>query len=182
MTTGWLGAASRCGRYLRCRGCRGLPGRGCLLGVDRVAGGGEVHRGRVGLRVLSIFRGDPVRMTFLPAGIALGELFVQLPRVEEDERRKLDRAGRGVDGAGEPGLDEQRKQPAMVQVSVGQEHRIEGGWVIRERDPVADGFVRAALEHAAVDQDARPVRLEQELGTGDGGRATEKVDLHGSPW
>ena len=48
-----------------------------------------------------------------------------------------------------------------------------------ERDPVADRLVRAALEHAAVDQDPGPLGLEEELRTGDGGRATQEVDLHG---
>ena len=70
----------------------------------------------------------------------------------------------------------------MVQVCVGQDDRIELARVERERDPIPDRLVRAALEHPAVDEHARPFGDEQELGTGDGGRATEEVDLHSGEW
>ena len=82
-------------------------------------------------------------------------------------------------GPREPALDEERQQAAMVQVGVGQHDRVETLRVEAERDPVADGLVRAPLEHAAVDQDPGPFGLEEELRTGDGGRATQEVDLHG---
>ena len=62
---------------------------------------------------------------------------------------------------------------------MGQQDGVELGRVERERDPVADRLVRAALEHAAVDEDARALGDEQELRAGDGGRAAEEVDLHG---
>ena len=45
----------------------------------------------------------------------------------------------------------------MVEVGMRQQDGVEIPGLERERDPVADRFVRAALEHAAIDQDARPL-------------------------
>ena len=68
----------------------------------------------------------------------------------------------------------------MVEVGVRQQDGVERRRVERERDPVADRLVRAALEHAAVDEDRGLLGGEQELRAGDGRRATEEVDLHGA--
>ena len=70
----------------------------------------------------------------------------------------------------------------MVQVGVRQEHGVKLGGFEGEWDPVADRFVRASLEHPAVDEDAGLLRDEQELRAGDGGRATQEVDLHRGVW
>ena len=67
----------------------------------------------------------------------------------------------------------------MVEMGVGQQDRVELGRLERERDPVPDRFVRAALEHPAVDQDPGAIGDEQELRAGDGGRAAEELDVHG---
>ena len=76
------------------------------------------------------------------------------------------------------GLHEEREQPAMVEVGVGQQHGVEGRGVEIERDPVADRLVRAALEHPAVDEDPRLAGLEQVLRARDGRGSAEEVDLH----
>jgi len=65
-------------------------------------------------------------------------------------------------------------------MGVGQEDRVEGCRVEPEGDPISDGLVGTALEHAAVDQDAGALGDEQELGAGDGRRPAEEVDLHGA--
>ena len=75
-------------------------------------------------------------------------------------------------------LDEQRQQPAMVEMGVGQQHGVERRRVVCERDPVADRLVRAALEHPAIDEDPGAARVEQVLRAGDGRRATEEVEVH----
>ena len=147
-------------------------------GLAGLAGRREVDRGVVLVGFLAVVGRDLVRVALLPAGLALGELLVELAGVEQDERGQLDRAGGGVDPAAIALLDQQRQQPAMVEVGVGQQDRIELARVERERDPVADRLVRAALEHPAVDEDPRPVGVEQELGPGDGRGATEEVDVH----
>ena len=61
---------------------------------------------------------------------------------------------------------------------MGQQDRVELGRVEGERDPVADRLVRAALEHAAVDEDLRALGDQQELRAGDGGGAAEELDVH----
>ena len=144
-----------------------------------LSGGGQLDRRLVLVGFAPVVGRDLVGVALLPAGLALGELLVQLPRVEEDQGRQLDGARRGVDRAAVAALDQQRQQAAMVEVRVGQQHRIEVRRIERERDPVADRFVRAALEHPAVDEDARPGGLEEELRAGDRGRATEEADVHG---
>jgi len=128
------------------------PGR-CAL---RVARGGEVDGGLVLVGLLLVVGGDGVGVTLLPARLALGELLVELARVEEDEAGQLDRPGGGVDGASVAVLDEEREEAAMVEMGVGQQDGVELLRVVRERDPVADRFVGAALEHPAVDEDLRP--------------------------
>ena len=131
---------------------------------------------------LSVFDRRLFRMAGLEAGIALRELFVELPRVEQDQRSELHRPRGRVDL---PAVT--RASPAAEGARNGRDERGSAGphrgrRVVGERDPVADRFVRAPLEHAAVDEDAGAARLEQELRPGDGRRATEKVDLHGCTW
>ena len=67
----------------------------------------------------------------------------------------------------------------MVEMRVGQQDGVELVRVEREGHAVADRFVRAALEHPAVDEDAGLGGLEEVLGAGDGRGAAEEVDLHG---
>ena len=131
------------------------------------------------VRRLGVFDRGLFRMARLEAGVALGELLVELAGVEQDERGELDRPRGRVDLARVPGLHQQREEPAMVEMGVGQQDRVEGRRVVGERDPVPDRLVRTALEHPAVDEDAGAARLEQELRAGDGRRAAEEVDLHG---
>ena len=73
-----------------------LAGR---TGLAVLPGLGEREGGRVRVGVLAVLGRGLVRVALLPAGVALGELLVQLPRVQQDERRQLDRAGRRMDGA-----------------------------------------------------------------------------------
>ena len=82
------------------------PGRridGPVVGLARL---GEVDRGLEGHLVLAVLDDGLVRMALLPAGIALGELLLELPGVEEDERRQLDRAIGRLDRPAEARLDD----------------------------------------------------------------------------
>jgi hypothetical protein len=114
----------------------------------------------------------------LPAGLALGEFLLEPPRIKQDQLGELAGPVRRDDRPPEALVDDVRDEPAVVEVSVGEEDRVEGGRVEAERDAVADGLARAALEHAAVDEDACTLRDEQELGSGNCGRTPEKVNLH----
>ena len=156
-TCDWLGRH----RFRRSRRCRHRSGRGAR-GLDRTllgpAGRGKVDRGLVRLGLGLVVRLDQIGVALLPAGLALGELLVQVTGVEKYEGRQLDRPGRRMDLALVAGLDEHRQAAAMVEVGVGQDDGIELARVEPERHPVADRFVRAALEHPAIDQDLRTTR------------------------
>ena len=121
-------------------------------------------------------------MAPLPAGLALGELLVELARVEQDERRPVRSSRRWRGSAREAALDQQREQAAVVEVGVGQQDGVDLGRVEGERDPVADRLVGAALEHAAVDQDAGPLGHEQVLGAGHGRGAPPRKRISIPPW
>ena len=71
-----------------------------------------------------------------------------------------------------------RDEPAVIQVRVRQQDRVDLARRVRERHAVADHIVRAALEHATVDEHARPVRLEQILRACHRPRRAEKVQAH----
>jgi hypothetical protein len=101
-----------------------------------------------------------------------------MSRIEENQARQLDRSGRGMDGPRVAVADQQRQQPAVVEVGMRQQHGVERGRLERERDPVADRFVGAALEHPAVDQDPGAARGEQELRAGDRRGPAQELEVH----
>ena len=121
---------------------------------------------------------DPVGVAPLPARFALGELLVELPGIEHDQPGQLGGAVRAMDRTGKAFADEHGQQTAVVQMGVGQHDRIQLGRLERERNAVADSFIRAALEHAAVDEDLGTAGFEQELRPGDGRRAAQEVEVH----
>src|SRR5438093_3351234 len=71
-----------------------------------------------------------------------------------------------------------RDEPAVIQMGVREQQRIDLARRVGERHAVADHVVRAALEHATVDEHARPVRLEQILRACHRPRRAEKVQAH----
>src|SRR5207247_3292035 len=71
-----------------------------------------------------------------------------------------------------------RDEPDVIEVRVCEQERVCLARRVGERHAVADHIVRAALEHAAVDEHARPVGLEQILRTRHRLRRAEKVEAH----
>src|SRR5438093_7251964 len=71
-----------------------------------------------------------------------------------------------------------RDEPAVIQMRVREQERVDIARRVGERHAVSDHIVRAALEHAAVDQHARSVGLEQILGACHRPRRAEKVQAH----
>ena len=71
------------------------------------------------------------------SGIALGELHLELRRVQQDEPGKLGCRRRAHDRAAEPLRDEQRQQAAVVEVGMGEDDRVERRRVEAERDAIA---------------------------------------------
>ena len=120
----------------------------------------------------------PGRVALLAPDEALGELLLELARVEEDQGRQLDRPLRRPHRTFESGLDHVRDQAAMVEVGMGQQDRVDPGRIVGQRNPVANRLVRAALEHPAVDQDRGPVRREQVLRAGHRGGRAEELEVH----
>src|SRR3989454_3674514 len=71
-----------------------------------------------------------------------------------------------------------RDEPAVIQMRLREQERVDLARRIGERHAVADHIVRAALEHAAVDEHARPVGLEQILRSRHCPRRAQKVQTH----
>src|SRR5256712_13462980 len=71
-----------------------------------------------------------------------------------------------------------RDEPAVIEMGVREQECVDLARLIGERHAIADHIVRAALEHAAIDEHACPVGLEQILRTGHRARRAEKVQSH----
>ena len=103
--------------------------------------------------------------------LAIGELGVLLldpGAVEQDQPRHLVAGGGGVDAAAEAVDHQPRQVAAMVQVRMGEHHRVDVARFGGQSFPVQFAQVLQALEQAAVHQDAGVAVAEQMLGTGDG--------------
>ena len=66
----------------------------------------------------------------------------------------------------------------MVDVRVGEQDEIDSAEVAIESRPVARGRLAAALEHAAVDQEADAVGFHQQAGSGHLSGRTEERQAH----
>ena len=122
--------------------------------------------------------GRAVRVAPLPAGRPLRELLLELRRVEEHEPGQLGGGRRAHDRAPEALLDQQREQPAVVEVGVGEDDGVERRRVHAQRHPVAHRLVGAALEHPAVDEDPRVARVDEVARARHGPGAAEEGELH----
>ena len=67
----------------------------------------------------------------------------------------------------------------MVDMGVGQDHRIDGPRVHWQLRPVAQPQLFEALKQAAIDQDLFGARTDQIFRAGNGAGSAEKLDLHG---
>ena len=127
----------------------------------------------------ALVRGDCLdRVAPLPARVALGELLLQPAAVEQDDLDQLGRRRGQEDGPLEALAHDHRQVPAVVEVRMSDEDGIHGCRVEAHRHAVPDHLVGAALEHAAVDEDAGTSRGEEEARPGDGARGTEERDVH----
>ena len=148
---------------------------GCSLPI---ALRGEGHRRLVRRKIAAVLVGGLVGVATLPAHAPLGELLLELARIEQDEPGQLDGAVGRPDRPAEALLHHVRDEPAVVEMGVRQQDRVERGRVEGERDPVADRLVRAPLEHAAVDEDPCPLGGQQELRAGHRRRGPEELEVH----
>jgi hypothetical protein len=186
---GGLGAIEQV--HLRVVGDRLELGHG-LLDVGHGIEGGARHRhplgrrssqlgghlrvvldGRLLARELGVVGRRVVRVLLAPAVLGL---FLQLGGVAQDDLGEVGGAAGGVDRSSKAGLDEGRDAPAMVEMGVCQEHRVEGLGIVGKGHSIAAHLFWRALEHAAVDEDLALTSGDQELRAGDGPDGPQELD------
>ena len=107
-------------------------------------------------------------------GVA-GFLFLQVRAVGQQQLAEFARGLGTQDLAREALLDQGRKIAGVVQMGMGEQHRIDRGRLDGKLRPVALAQLLVALEQAAIDQDALASGLDQVTRTGDGAGGTEKL-------
>ena len=137
----------------------GQAGYGILHGVDRLdrrqplAGAPLVHVGHV--------------------------LFLDVAAVPQHGAAQVARGGSGVDIAPEAVLDQVRDVAGVVDVRVGEDHRVDGAAVEGQIAVPLEGFLAPALKQATFQQQAKSVDLNQVHGAGDGADRPDELDAHG---
>src|SRR5437016_1384463 len=100
--------------------------------------------------------------------------FLDVRRIWQDERAEIARARSAEDSAAESGADQARQVPAMIQMRVGEDHRVDAARIDRQRRPVPLAQLLQSLEEPAVDEHAVIADVEQMLGAGDRAGGAEK--------
>ena len=132
-------------------------GPGLLLGVERLC---------------RIMPGEAVLV-----GVAR-VLFLQVARVGQEQAQQVAGGLGRVHGALEALASQPRQVAGVVDVGVGEHHRVQGRGLDRQGGPVALAQGLEALEQAAVDQDAGVAGLDQGLAAGDRARSAQEGDPH----
>ena len=124
-----------------------------------------------------------LRFRFAPTAVTVGALglgFGQRGRVQQHDGQQLGAGALGVDGPAIPALDQQRHPAHMVDVGVAQHHGVQRAGIEGKGVFVARFGFAAALDQAAVQQDAPAGGLDQVHGPGDLARRAVEMDLHGN--
>ena len=77
---------------------------------------------------------------------------LQMSGIRKDDAAQINRRRRGIHRAAEAFADQPRNPAAVVEVRMGQDHRIDAGCWHRRGLPVAQPPFLGSLEHAAIDQ------------------------------
>ncbi|EMR04092.1 hypothetical protein ADICEAN_00715 [Cesiribacter andamanensis AMV16] len=105
--------------------------------------------------------------------------FLQLGAVFQNDAGYLQAGLGAVNGAAKP-LGHQAGQVAtMVQVAMGEQHRIDGGRIDRKRRPVDQAQLLEPLKQAAVNKDALAQGFDQVFGAGNRFGRSQKMDAYG---
>ena len=104
--------------------------------------------------------------------------FVDAGRVAQHDGQEIGGGGGGVDGVAVALLGQRGDVAAVVDVGVGEHHGIHRGGIEAEGLVDGFGFLAAALEQAAIEEDARGAEFQEVFGAGDGVGAAEKMPLH----
>jgi len=161
-------------------GAEDVPGvvqrqRGVRCDDGRLA---RVERGDQAHRAVDVLFGiqRQRRMVLRPAaGIRLlGFLRQQLGAVAEHDLGQFCRVARGVNLAGEALARQRGQVSAVIEMGVGEDHRIDLPGRQRERLPVTPPQLPRPLEQPAVEQDPRPSCLHQEFTAGHRARSAQE--------
>ena len=99
-----------------------------------------------------------------PRAFAVGALDIEglhLRRVAQDEAGEIERGLGGENGAGVAALDEQRKPPGVIEMRVGDEHRIEPVRLQSGGNHVLRLGARAALEEPKIHEHPRAADFDE---------------------
>ena len=103
-----------------------------------------------------------------------GILFLQMSGVRQHQRTEILRRGRAEHAASKPGGNQTRQVPAVIQVRVGQDERVNGGGIDRQRCPITQPQLFQPLKKPAIDEDSASVSFEEVLGARDSAGGAEK--------
>jgi hypothetical protein len=167
-------------------------------GAQQVAGGREAHVGRAQAQLavarqrrellerrLGLAHAVQRQSLVVPAAALLvgpaGVFLLQVGTVAQQHIAQVPRGGGRVDRALEALAAECGQVAAVVEVGVGEQHRVELHCGRSERSPVAfaQGFV--ALEQASIEQEALLAQGQQVARARDGVGGAEESEFHGAP-
>jgi hypothetical protein len=106
-------------------------------------------------------------------------LFLNMRRVGQHQRAQVLGARRAENSPSISHGDKTRQIPAVIEVRVRQDDRVNRGRIDRERLPVAQPQLFQPLKQAAIDENPAPVDLEKMFGARDGPGRPQKGQLHG---
>jgi len=109
-----------------------------------------------------------------PAGL----LLLQMAGVREEDPREVGGGPCAVDRPPETFLYQARQKSNMVNVRMGQQHRIDRVRLNRERIPVLQPVLLGTLKKPAVDQDPVVVAFQEVAASGDGAGGTQKCQAN----
>jgi hypothetical protein len=109
---------------------------------------------------------------------ALGLADRELGGVAQQDGQQVGARRVRVDRTAETARHQQWQTAAMVDVRVAQHDRIDAAGCEREGAPVAGRGIRAALDHAAIEQQLAAAGPHDVAGPGHFARGTEKLQLH----
>lgn len=104
---------------------------------------------------------------------------LEMSRVGEHDSKQLERSSGAVDRPREANPRQAREIARVVNVGVAQKDGREGCGVKGWRRPVLEAKLLQSLKEAALEEQARWARVEEELGAGDGARGAEERERRG---
>jgi hypothetical protein len=105
--------------------------------------------------------------------------FLDVGRVRKDHGAQVLGPRRAEDAAPEPLRDKPWQVTAMIEVRVGQDDGVEGGWGDGKRPPVSIAQLLQSLKQTTIDEDPTVAEVEEMFGSSDrAGRAEKRQRRH----